>query len=128
VTEPTDQAKVARIEDALDQLLRAIDANDRDRELQPRMPTKVIPADEFPKPPDHELEIRDILRDPVGHALRREIKSLGGHLFRILESTNGLKAVLERVAGREPSNYTRRATILNEQWHGIGAGNDFWVA
>jgi hypothetical protein len=128
MTEPTDQAKVAKIEDALDQLLRAIDANDRDRELQPKEPLRAVPAGELLNTSDHEIELRDILRDPVGHALRREMKSLGGHLFGILGSTNGMRTVLDRVAGHEPCNYTRRATILNQQWHGIGAGNDFWAA
>ncbi len=80
----------------------------------------------------HELasredsEVREILRRSRGAACRHFIRRLGEHLYEIARDTDTMSDVLERVADRDPSRYSLRATIIDKAWNGIGAGQDRW--
>ncbi len=73
-----------------------------------------------------DAEVNEILDDPVGAACRHSIRRLGEHLYEIARDTDTMSDVLERVADRDPSRYSLRATIIDKAWNGIGAGQDRW--
>ncbi len=73
-----------------------------------------------------DAEASEILDDPVGAACRHSIRRLGEHLYQLARDTDTMSDVLERVADRDPSRYSLRATILDRSWNGIGEGQDRW--
>lgn len=65
----------------------------------------------------------DLIRRPVGEAVRRAIKTLGERLHEI-GGQELMSDVLERVADRDPSRYGRRIDVMDKRFDGIGS----WVA
>jgi hypothetical protein len=115
---------------ALDDLVEEIVRRTQTRPTNPGKPTatpiKIRKSDELASCED--AEVSEILDDPVGAACRHAIRRLGEHLYELARDTDTMSDVLERVADRDPSRYSLRATILDKSWNGIGAGQDRWWA
>ena len=113
---------------ALDDLLNEIVKRTQTRPATPSQltatPFKFRKVDELASRED--AEVSEILDDPVGAACRHSIRRLGEHLYEIARDTDTMSDVLERVADRDPSRYSLRATIIDKSWNGIGAGQDRW--
>ncbi len=73
-----------------------------------------------------ECELSSIVRDPQRYALRAGVRTVGRQLFRLLNSTDALGDVLERVADLDPASYGRRASLMDHAWNGIGSDTDRW--
>jgi hypothetical protein len=120
--------EIERIVFALDDLLNEIVKRTQTRPATPGKPTatpfKFRKVDELASRED--AEINEILDDPVGAACRHSIRRLGEHLYELARDTDIMSDVLERVADRDPSRYSLRATIIDKSWNGIGAGQDRW--
>jgi hypothetical protein len=119
---------IERIVFALDDLLNEIVKRTQTRPASPNKstatPIKIRTLDELASRED--AEVSEILDDPVGAACRHSIRRLGELLYDITKSTDAMSDVLERVADRDPSRYSLRATIIDKAWNGIGAGQDRW--
>jgi hypothetical protein len=70
-----------------------------------------------------ERKAHEIIRRPIGEAVRRAIKTLGERLHEI-GGQELMSDVMERVADRDPRNYSRRVDVLDKRFDGIGN----WVA
>ncbi len=119
---------IERIVFALDDLLNEIVKRTQTRPATPGKPTatpfKFRKVDELASRED--AEVSEILDDPLGAACRHSIRRLGEHLYELTKSTDSMSDVLERVADRDPSRYSLRATIIDKSWNGIGAGQVRW--
>jgi hypothetical protein len=87
-------------------------------------PIKIRTLDELASCED--AEVSEILDDPVVAACRHSIRRLGEHLYELARDTDTMSDVLERVADRDPSRYSARATIIDKSWNGVGEGQDRW--
>ncbi|MBM6581071.1 hypothetical protein ILT44_12825 [Microvirga sp. BT689] len=120
-----DHTQVQAIEDALHTLLTAIEkAKDR----FPPAPGKSMTMAEIVDLGWEGNELNSLLRDPVGRGLRSSISDLGQHLFRLLGNTERMRVVLDRVAGRNPENFSHRVSIMDHCWDGVGSEHDTWLA
>jgi hypothetical protein len=119
---------IERIVFALDDLLNETVKRTQTRPASPSKLTatslKFRKVDELASRED--AEVSEILDDPVGAACRHAIRRLGEHLYELARDTDAMADVLERVADRDPSRYSLRATILDKSWNGIGVGQDRW--
>lgn len=118
-----DEQKLHAIEDALDAVLTAIHKHDAE---QPKRPLKAVSFAEIVER-DIDSDVEELTEDPVGAALRQAVWRLGKKLYSILGETNAMSSVLERVASRDPANYGKRVSIMDNRWEGIGSGNDVWL-
>ena len=110
----------AKLEKAIDALLRAL----IDRPSPEKRAEHVVTASDTDEA-DIDEEILDaIIADPVGSACRSEIASLGDFIFAMLGPTDGLEAVVNRIAALDQANQARRSAILDECWDGLGAAED----
>ena len=120
--------EIERIVFALDDLVEEIVKRTQTRPAKPgrlaATPFKFQKLDELASRED--AEVSEILNDPVGATCRHSIRRLGELLYDITNSTDAMSDVLERVADRDPSRYSLRATIIDKSWNGIGAGQDRW--
>jgi hypothetical protein len=73
-----------------------------------------------------DAKVIEILDDPLGASCRHSIRRLGEHLYEIARDTDAMSDVLERVADRDPSRYSLRATSIDKSWNEIGEGQDRW--
>ncbi len=119
---------IDRIVFALDDLVEEIVKRTQTRPASPgkltAKPFKFRTLDELASRED--AEVSEILDDPVGAACHHAVRRLGEHLYDLTKSTDAMSDVLERVADRDPSRYSLRATIIDKTWNGIGAGQDRW--
>jgi hypothetical protein len=120
--------EIERIVFALDDLVEEIVKRTQTRPANPgrltATPIKIRILHELASCED--AEVIEILDDPVGAACRHSIRRLGEHLYELARDTDTMSDVLERVADRDPSRYSLRATIIDKAWNGIGAGQDRW--
>jgi hypothetical protein len=120
--------EIERIVFALDDLIEEIVKRIQTRPANPgkltATPIKIRTLHELAARED--AEVSEMLDDPVGAACRHSIRRLGELLYDITKSTDVMSDVLERVADRDPSRYSLRATILDKSWNGIGEGQDRW--
>jgi hypothetical protein len=119
---PTEH--VALVKDALDATLTARLAYDKWQEAT------IGPGElKFMQMNDTDwdrLRLEGMVKDPITKAIRKQIKDLGKELFKLLGTTDAMRATLEEVADRLPKHYSWRVTILDKGWDGIGDGADRW--
>lgn len=121
----TTQIAPAKIERAMDALLRAIIEN----ELRLSTAGQVraiytVTAAEIDEGDVIEKDLDGIIADPVGVACRSEIAALGSLLFETLGTAEPAADVLARVAGMDLTNINQRRAILDEAWTHIGPEGD----
>lgn len=81
-----------------------------------------------PIPTRAEMEIAQILRQPVYSACRIGVRRLGAHAFAVTGSTDGMREVADRVADMAPAEAGRRLATMNSAWDGVGNDADRWWA
>ena len=117
------------LERALDALLTAM-VNDEAQRPKPPMDgisAKVLDL-KGPVPTRSEIEVTQLLREPVYAACRMAVRRLGEQAFTITGGTDGMRDVAERVADRTPALYGRRLSIMDGAWDGVGSDADRWWA
>lgn len=128
-------SETAQIEAALDVLLRAAVAADRERPLRPErglisagdLAFAVI--DRMKTWTPAQQAAAELLQRPVWEAVRQAVSTLGVRLHEI----GGLplmQDVCHRVAALDPDHEGRRLDIMDKRWDGIGAdgANAGWLA
>ena len=120
-----------RIENALDELVTAIIEHDAKWAKSAQVHTPAIaerPVAKLMVRTADNVDPASLVGDPVGEALRQTVRDLGGELFRLLGSTKAMRAVLERVAGRDQRRYRQRLNVMDKTWNGIGSDHDLWTS
>ena len=117
------------LEQALDALLTAMAEDEAKRSETTLGLVMVKPAHlSGPVPTRSEMELAQILREPVYFACRMAVRRLGERTFTITGSTDGMRDVADRVAGQMPAQFGRRLSVLNSAWDGVGSDSDRWWA
>ena len=123
-------AEVARIEQALGALLSAM-IEDEERWPEPALyHIKAMPYD--PSKPVRtraEMEVGQLLQEPVYFACRLAVRRLGERLHSIAGGTDGMRQAAYRVMRSHPA--ARDAPILGmleSAWDGVGSDSDRWFA
>lgn len=73
-----------------------------------------------------EIELNRLLDCPIGKACRLAMREFGQHLLRITGTIETLSEVLDRVASRDPRQWSCRLDILGWQWDGLEIGGNKW--
>ncbi len=115
---------VFALDDLVEEIVKRIQTRPTNRSQITTTPIKIRTLDDLASRED--AEVSEILDDPVGASCRHSIRRLGEHLYELARDTDAMSDVLERVADRDPSRYSLRATIIDKAWNGIGAGQDRW--
>ena len=116
----TPAPKTAKIERAIDALLRAL----IERPAPENRAEHVVTASDTDDA-DIDEEILDaIVADPIGSACRSEIASLGDFLFDMLDPSDELATVVDRIAAMDAANKARRSAILDECWDELGVEDE----
>jgi hypothetical protein len=125
-TDGPELSEWEKIESALDALLKAmveIDLRPRD-DSKPPSKIRFVPVDlRGPVPTRREMQINQVLREPVRAACRNAIRLLGERIFE-LRGDDGMREMNDKVLRLDEQHFQRRASILNSAWDGIG----HWVA
>lgn len=116
----TAPPRAARIEQAIDALLRAL----IDRPPPPQRADHVATLTDDDEVDVDEADLAAIIADPIGSACRSEIAALGSYLLDTLGSIEELATVSDRIAGLDSVNKARRAAILDECWEDVDVGDD----
>ena len=127
---PIDAERLAKVEDALHELLTAIVSHDYQRPDQPKPALRVMSFAEICAAPilsRSQEELERIIDDPVARALRYAVRRLGEELYRVVGSTQAIVDVAERIAYRDEKLRVVRLHILDKWFSGIGAGDDVWT-
>ena len=77
---------------------------------------QVISAADLMEADPDQLFLESIIGDPIRRALRTQLKDLGWRLFRLLGSTDEMRAVAENVADLKPGHWGRRIDIIDKAW------------
>lgn len=72
------------------------------------------------------LRLRDLVADPVGTALKRQLRSVGQAIYDRVGSSDKLVEIGETIANTNPRQYGTRMSPLDSAWNGVGSGNDRW--
>jgi hypothetical protein len=115
---------VFSLDDLVEEIVKRIQTRPANPGKLTATPIKIRTVHELASRED--AEVSEILDDPVGAACRHSIQRLGELLYDITKNTDVMSDVLERVAARDPSRYSLRATIVDKSWSGIGEGQDRW--
>jgi hypothetical protein len=115
---------VFALDDLVEEIVKRTQTRPTNRSQLTATPIKVRRLDELASRED--AEVGEILDDPVGAACHHAIRRLGEHLYDLTRNTDSMSDVLERVADRDPSRYSLRATIMDKSWNGIGEGQARW--
>ena len=116
----TPAPKTAKIEQAIDALLRAL----IERPSPESRAEHVVTASDTDDA-DLDEEILDaIIADPIGSACRSEIASLGDFLFDTLDGADELTTAADRIAAMDEANKARRSAILDECWVELGVEDE----
>lgn len=62
-----------------------------------------------------------IASSPIDGALRLSVRQIGEGLFRNLQSPQKMMRVARRVCSRDEPNWSRRMTVIDAAWQGIGS-------
>ena len=117
------------LERALDALLTAMTDAEAKRAPGHLTASSIRFADlNGPIPTRAEMEVTQLLREPVYSALRIGIRRLGAETFKVTGGTDGMREVAERVADRVPGQYGRRLATMDSAWDGVGSDSDRWWA
>jgi hypothetical protein len=114
--------EIRQIENALDALLSVAVEEDL-RPRPPGGPLRVISFEELAEQPvlSHEQSaVAEIVETPVSGAVRYAIRLLGERIHELTGSTDAMRDIAERVAGRNQSRWGHRIDILDKRWDGIG--------
>lgn len=114
----SNEAEIASIADALDNILIALADHPR-----PRGRLRMLTYEDLAATTEHAEVAEEIIADPVGRSLRLGIEALGERLHEI----GGLKAmgaVMTDVVARRPEQEAQRTDIIDKRWDGIGE----WLA
>ena len=122
-------AEAARIERALSALLTAM----REEEARwPEPPLFHIRATPFdPSKPVRtraEMEVGQLLQEPVYFACRLAIRRLGERLHVIAGGTDGMRRAAFRVVDIHPDRGAPILCMLESAWDGVGTDSDRWWA
>lgn len=64
---------------------------------------------------------------PVDGALRLAVREIGKELFRALQDPRKLMRVARNVCSHDEANWSRRMTVIDAAWEGIGSdANGYW--
>jgi hypothetical protein len=113
--------EIRQIENALDALLRV--AIEEDLRPRPPGPLRVVSFAELAEQPilsRKQSAIAEIVKRPVSGAVRYAIRLLGERIHELTGSTDTMRDLAERVAGRDQSRWGHRIDILDKRWDGIG--------
>jgi len=113
--------EIRQIENALDALLHV--AVEEDSRPRPPGPLRVISFEELAKQPvlsRKQSAVAEIVETPVSGAVRYAIRLLGERIHELTGSTDAMRDIAERVAGRNQSRWGHRIDILDKRWDGIG--------
>ncbi len=71
----------------------------------------------------------DLIADlPVDGALRLSVRQIGQGLFRNLQSPEKMMRVARRVCSEDETNWSRRMTVIDAAWKGVGSdAAGFWL-
>ncbi len=80
-----------------------------------------------------DLNILDVVEDPMGWAYQAAVRRLGYALYSKLsqydpDPLGQMESVLHAVARRDPENEGRRGIIMDKSWDGIGDRDQRWMA
>lgn len=68
-----------------------------------------------------------IAASPIDGALRMSVRQIGEGLFRALQSPEKMLRIAKSVCSRDEVNWSRRMTIIDAAWEGIGSDADgYW--
>jgi hypothetical protein len=68
-----------------------------------------------------------IASSPIDGALRLAVREIGVELFRTLQNPQKLMRVARSVCSHDEANWSRRMTIIDAAWEGIGSdANGYW--
>jgi hypothetical protein len=62
-----------------------------------------------------------IASSPIDGALRFSVTQIGEHLFQILQSPDKMMRIARRVCSEDEANWSRRMTVIDAAWEGIGS-------
>ena len=127
MTTVTPGAEVARIERALGALLTAM-VEDEARWPEPALfHIKAMPFDPSrPVRSRAEMEIGQLLQEPLYFACRLAVRRLGERLHAVAGGTDGMRHAAYRVANIHPVKGAPVLTMLESAWDGVGSDSDRW--
>ena len=68
-----------------------------------------------------------IANSPIDGALRFSVRQIGEGLFRALRSPQKMMHVARRICSQDEVHWSRRMTIIDAAWEGIGSDADgYW--
>ncbi len=68
-----------------------------------------------------------IAGSPIDGALRLSVRQIGEGLFRTLHSPQKMMRVARRVCSQDEAHWSRRMTVIDAAWEGIGSDADgYW--
>ena len=115
----------AKIEKAMDALLRAITENEARLSADGHARAiYIVTASEIDERDVISEDLDGIIADPVGVACRSELAALGSLLFETVGITEPAADVLDRVAGMDAASINQRRAILDEVWAHVGPEGD----
>lgn len=122
-------AEIARIERALGALLTAM-VEDEARWPEPAVyHIKAMPYD--PSKPVRtraEMEVGQLLQEPIYFACRLAVRRLGERLHSIAGGTDGMRQAAYRVMSNHPARGAPVLCMLESAWDGVGSDADRWWA
>ena len=121
-------ATVDDIERALDALVTEI------VKLKERLPpqsaealNQALHARSGPVVTPFKVAVDLIAASPVDGALRLAVRQMGEGLFRNLQSPQKMLHVARRVCSKDEPNWSRRMTVIDAAWEGVGSEADgYW--
>ncbi len=129
MTTATAGAEIAHIERALGALLTAM-VDDEARWPEPALfhirATPFNPAK--PARTRAEMEVGQLLQEPVYFACRLAVRRLGERLHAVAGGTAGMRHAAHRVANVHPARGSPLLCMLESAWDGVGSDSDRWWA
>lgn len=127
MTTATTGAEIARIERALGALLTAM-LEDEARWREPALyHIRAQPFDPLkPVKTRAEMEVGQILQEPIYFACRLAVRRLGERLHSIADGMVGMRHAAHRVASGHPVRETPILCMLESAWDGVGTDSDRW--
>ena len=124
---PAVSAEIARIERALGALLTTM-MEDEARWPEPALyHIRATPFD--PSKPVRaraEMEIGQLLQEPVYFACRLAVRRLGERLHSVAGGTDGMRRAAHQVARVHPVRGAPILCMLESAWDGVGDDSDRW--
>ena len=129
MTTATAGAEIARIDRALGALLTAM-LEEEARWPEPALfHIRALPFDPSkPVRPRAEMEVGQLLQEPVYFACRLAVRRLGERLHSIAGGTDGMRNAAHRVASAHPVRGASVLCMLESAWDGVGSDSDRWWA